>query len=69
MLWEAADRICGKRLKALLPQLVHVPASRVTELVKQYLQRQLREQPDLILAELGASGAKHARAVQRDAPR
>ena len=22
LLWEAADRVCGKRLKAILPQLV-----------------------------------------------
>jgi hypothetical protein len=22
MLWEAADRVCGKRLKALIPKLV-----------------------------------------------
>ena len=35
------------------PQLVHGPASRVTDAVKQHLRRQLQEQPDLTLAELG----------------
>lgn len=35
------------------PQLLHGPASRVTEAVKQYLRQQLQHQPDLTLAELG----------------
>lgn len=35
------------------PQLVHGPASRVTEAVRQYVRQQLQHQPDLTLAELG----------------
>lgn len=34
-------------------QRVHVPVSRVTEAVKQYLRQQLQDQPDRTLAELG----------------
>jgi len=34
-------------------QLLHGPASRVTELVQEYLRRQVRSQPDRTLAELG----------------
>ena len=34
-------------------QLLHGPASRATEPVKQYVRRQLQVQPDLTLAELG----------------
>ena len=30
MLWEAADRVCGKRLKALLPMLVDAWSGTVT---------------------------------------
>jgi transposase len=35
------------------PQLLHGPASRATEPVKQYVRLQLQAQPDLTLAELG----------------
>jgi transposase len=35
------------------PQRTHGPASRATEPVKEYLRRQLQDQPDLTLAELG----------------
>lgn len=36
-----------------LQQQLHGPASRATEPVKQYVQRQLQAEPDLTLAELG----------------
>jgi transposase len=35
------------------PQRAHGPVSRVTEAVQQHLRRQLQEQPDLTLVELG----------------
>lgn len=35
------------------PQRLHGPMSRVTDAVKQHLRRQLQDQPDLTLAELG----------------
>lgn len=55
--WGFTKKIRRQQLKSgrmeRPPQRVHGPASRVTDAVKQHLRRQLQEQPDLTLAQLG----------------